>query len=219
MTRATLAPGETSGIVATFNTSAFLGAKAATVTVVFDQPYFAEVRLTVSGEILTDVQFEPSEGFRRGCPGKPAPASGRGLFTGYPDLHIKDVLEPVPTPPRPARWTTSRAGQCPGTDQRRPKSSAPVGERSRAIPPLTPRLIFAPTSGPVFGVSGPRTVAGRGAARSRCTFVRSPPARFRASECCWSAPDEPFEIKNATARDPRFMSPWPRDQKRSTSSK
>ena len=52
---------ETSSIVAKFNTDTFIGQKAATVTVVFDQPSYAEVQLKVSGFIRTDITFEPSE--------------------------------------------------------------------------------------------------------------------------------------------------------------
>lgn len=57
----TLETHETSSIVATLNTSTFIGQKAATVTVVFDQPYYAEVQLKVSGFIRTDVTFDPPE--------------------------------------------------------------------------------------------------------------------------------------------------------------
>ncbi|MCC9644470.1 DUF1573 domain-containing protein [Rhodopirellula sp. JC740] len=57
----TLQTHETSSIVATLNTSTFIGQKAATVTVIFDQPYYAEVQLQVSGFIRTDVTFDPPE--------------------------------------------------------------------------------------------------------------------------------------------------------------
>jgi hypothetical protein len=57
----TLETHETSSIVAKLNTSTFIGQKAATVTVVFDRPYYAEVQLQVSGFIRTDVTFDPPE--------------------------------------------------------------------------------------------------------------------------------------------------------------
>lgn len=57
----TLATHETASIVAKFNTSTFIGAKAATITVVFDQPYYAEVQLQVRGNIRTDITFDPPE--------------------------------------------------------------------------------------------------------------------------------------------------------------
>lgn len=50
---------ETGEVVATFNTRAFLGQRGATIKVVIDKPYFAEVRLRVDGYIRSDVVFDP----------------------------------------------------------------------------------------------------------------------------------------------------------------
>ena len=52
---------ETSAIVAKFNTETFIGQKAATVTVVFDRPSYAEIQLKVKGFIRTDITFDPPE--------------------------------------------------------------------------------------------------------------------------------------------------------------
>lgn len=57
----TLATHETGAIVAKFNTSTFIGSKAATITIVFDQPFYAEVQLQVRGNIRTDITFDPPE--------------------------------------------------------------------------------------------------------------------------------------------------------------
>jgi len=46
-------------ITATLNTNSFLGAKSATITVVIDKPYYAEVQLTVKSYIRCDVVFTP----------------------------------------------------------------------------------------------------------------------------------------------------------------
>ena len=46
-------------IRAKFNTRSFTGKKSATITVVFDQPFPAEVQLNVSGYIRSDVVFHP----------------------------------------------------------------------------------------------------------------------------------------------------------------
>ena len=46
-------------IVAIFNTNAFQGQHGATITVVLDKPFYAEVQLHVSGYIRSDVQIEP----------------------------------------------------------------------------------------------------------------------------------------------------------------
>lgn len=61
LTKDSLATHETAAVVAELNTSTFIGQKAATITVVFDRPYYAEVQLQVSGYIRTDVTFEPPE--------------------------------------------------------------------------------------------------------------------------------------------------------------
>jgi hypothetical protein len=50
---------EKGAIRATFNTKAFLGQRGATVTVVIDRPYYAEVQLHTKGFIRSDVIFEP----------------------------------------------------------------------------------------------------------------------------------------------------------------
>lgn len=46
-------------IVAVFNTDRFLGQKNATITVTFDQPFYAEVQLQISGDIRSDLVLEP----------------------------------------------------------------------------------------------------------------------------------------------------------------
>ncbi len=51
---------ETGEIVASFNTRTFLGQHGATLTVTFDQPFYAEVQLRVAGNIRGDVTFEPA---------------------------------------------------------------------------------------------------------------------------------------------------------------
>jgi hypothetical protein len=56
---ATLNTHETGEIVVVYNTRSFLGAKSATITVTIDKPYYAEVQLTVSGYIRSDVVFDP----------------------------------------------------------------------------------------------------------------------------------------------------------------
>jgi len=61
VTKDTLKTHETGAVVATFNTSTFIGKKGATFTVVFDKPYYAEVQLKVSGYIRTDITFDPPE--------------------------------------------------------------------------------------------------------------------------------------------------------------
>jgi len=52
---------EKTSIIAQLNTRTFLGQKAATITVVFDKPYYAEVQLNVESYIRSDVVFDPGE--------------------------------------------------------------------------------------------------------------------------------------------------------------
>lgn len=59
VTKETLKTYEKSAVVATFNTRSFLGQKSATLTVTFDQPFYAEVQLQVSGYIRSDIVLEP----------------------------------------------------------------------------------------------------------------------------------------------------------------
>jgi hypothetical protein len=59
VTNYTLKTFEKSQVIAVYNTGSFDGAKNATVTVVFDRPYPAEVQLYVSGYIRRDVVFHP----------------------------------------------------------------------------------------------------------------------------------------------------------------
>lgn len=59
VTKNTLKTYETAAVVAKFNTTSFLGHRSATITVVIDKPYYAEVQLRVAGFIRSDVVFEP----------------------------------------------------------------------------------------------------------------------------------------------------------------
>jgi Protein of unknown function (DUF1573) len=57
----TLKSWEKGKVVAAFNTDGFTGQRSATVTVTFDRPQWAEVRLHVKGYIRTDVVLNPSQ--------------------------------------------------------------------------------------------------------------------------------------------------------------
>ena len=61
ITKRDLKTFDKSQIVATYNTRSFLGQKGATITVVFDKPYYAEVQLSIDGYIRSDVVFDPGE--------------------------------------------------------------------------------------------------------------------------------------------------------------
>jgi hypothetical protein len=59
ITQPTLKTWEKGAIVATLNTRSFIGQRSSTLTVVIDKPYYAEVYLTISGNIHGDVDFQP----------------------------------------------------------------------------------------------------------------------------------------------------------------
>jgi len=57
--RRTIKTHETGTIVATYNTHSFLGNRSATITVTINKPFYAEVQLSASGYIRSDVVFSP----------------------------------------------------------------------------------------------------------------------------------------------------------------
>jgi hypothetical protein len=57
--KSTVASGEQGAIRATFNTRSYVGRRSATITVVFDQPSYAEVQLQVRGYVRRDIVFRP----------------------------------------------------------------------------------------------------------------------------------------------------------------
>lgn len=59
ITKNTLKTWEKGAIIATFNTRSYTGQRNATIKVVIDKPFYAEVQLTVGGYIHNDVDFEP----------------------------------------------------------------------------------------------------------------------------------------------------------------
>jgi hypothetical protein len=59
ITKEWLKTWEKGSVVATFNTRSFQGDRKATITVVIDKPFYAEVQLNVAGYIHTDVDFQP----------------------------------------------------------------------------------------------------------------------------------------------------------------
>jgi hypothetical protein len=90
--RKTIPPGETGVILAQFNTRSFIGTKSANITVVFDQPHFAEVQLTVMGNIRSDISTEPGEIRFGDVPvGESREVTVSILHSGSPDWAITDV--------------------------------------------------------------------------------------------------------------------------------
>jgi hypothetical protein len=59
ITKPTLKTWEKGSIVATLNTRSFVGQRNSTLTVIIDKPFYAEVQLTIAGNIHSDVDFQP----------------------------------------------------------------------------------------------------------------------------------------------------------------
>lgn len=79
-------------ILTKYNTRSFLGQRGATVTVIFDKPYYAEVQLNVSGYIRSDVVFDPGEiNFGEVAQFESAEKSLKLNYAGRADWKVKDV--------------------------------------------------------------------------------------------------------------------------------
>ncbi|NND98399.1 MAG: DUF1573 domain-containing protein [Pirellulaceae bacterium] len=92
VTKNLLKTHERGAIIAKFNTDTFIGQKAATITVVFDRPYYAEVQLKVKGFIRTDITFSPNEvAYGEVAPGQSITKNVVITRTGKPDWEITDV--------------------------------------------------------------------------------------------------------------------------------
>ena len=90
-------PGETGSILARFNTGTFRGKKGATLTVIVDQPFYAEGRLRVDGYIRSDMVFHPGTiSFGTVNQGEPTTKSSKVLYAGRSDWEIVDVRSNVP---------------------------------------------------------------------------------------------------------------------------
>ena len=86
-------PSNQSGeIIASLNTDSFIGQKSATVTVIFDRPSYAEVKLNVTGHIRSDITFDPPEvNFGEFRSGEAPERQVMITHVGDPNWEIKDV--------------------------------------------------------------------------------------------------------------------------------
>jgi len=96
-TKDTLKTYETAEIIANIDTRTFLGAKQATIRVVFDKPFPAEVQLHVYCYIRSDVVVEPGEAqFATVTQGTSVRKRLSVTYAGRNDWRIVDVLSPQP---------------------------------------------------------------------------------------------------------------------------
>jgi len=93
----TLKTWETGEIVAEFNTRSFQGSHSATLTVVIDKPYPAEVQLQVYGNVRSDVVFQPgSVQFGAVDQGEEAVQRVTVKYAGRDNWKIEDVRSAFP---------------------------------------------------------------------------------------------------------------------------
>jgi hypothetical protein len=87
----------TGKILVTVDTRSFLGRKDATLTVVFDKPFHAEVPLQIHSYIRSDIVFQPGEvQFGSVEQGKGAKRKVTINYAGRDDWRIKSVRSPRP---------------------------------------------------------------------------------------------------------------------------
>jgi hypothetical protein len=92
LNKQTIRTWEKAELVAQFNTRSFIGNKNAVITVVIDQPYYAEVQLTVQGHIRSDIVTEPGEiNFGEVAVGTQREMPIRISYAGRPDWAVMDV--------------------------------------------------------------------------------------------------------------------------------
>lgn len=92
ITKNTLKSWEKGGILATLNTQSFSGQRNATVTVVIDKPYYAEVQLLVTVNIHSDIEFSPGAvSFGNVDQGTPAEKEVTVTYYGRNTWQIRDV--------------------------------------------------------------------------------------------------------------------------------
>ena len=98
-------PQSTGTIIARFNTSTFTGKRGATLTVIIDQPFYAEARLQVNGYIRSDMVFHPGQlTFDRVQQGESQTRTTKVLYAGKNEWQIVDVVSNKP-------WVMAKATQ------------------------------------------------------------------------------------------------------------
>lgn len=92
ITNDTLKTYEKGAVIAKLNTASFLGHRTATITVVIDKPFYAEVQLQVAGFIRSDVVCDPGVvNFGQVEQGVGAESQVRVTYAGRENWNIVDV--------------------------------------------------------------------------------------------------------------------------------
>lgn len=196
-----IAPHSTGEILALLNTKSFIGQKNAVITVVFDRPYYAEVQLTVSGHIRSDIVTDPGEvRFGELELGESKEIVVRVSYAGRPDWKITDVrgssehLEVRMDP-------TTRQGNVVTVPLRvRLKDTAPAGELLDELTVVTNDSRSGQFSLPLSAtIRSPLTITPHlvslGAVRKGSSTKQKLLVRSK----------KPFEITEVVCEDPRFQ--------------
>lgn len=210
VTKDLLKTGEVGGIVATFNTTTFSGRKNATLTVVFDHPYFAEVQLQVSGNIRTEVMFHPAEiAFGEVSGGQEPEREVKVTFSGRKEWRIEDVRSLCPHLRVRLESPVRRPGMIEYTMRVGLKPSVPVGQLHERLTLVTndPELRSV-----TVGVTG--RIRPQVEVKPDALHLGSLTAGKSAAERLLVRADDPFEITEVECDDPRFTFELPSGSKK-----
>ena len=196
----TLRTHETGEIIAALNTDSFIGQKSATVTVTFDRPSFAEVKLKVSGYIRTDISFDPPEmNFGEFQSGETPEREVTITHVGNPNWEITDVrshcrqlkvrLLSVERSSRKVEYRMSV----------RLEGAMPDGEMRERITLISNDPNFPTTEMLLFGRSEPLvSVSPAAVSLGDVTAEGIKEQRLIVKS------EEPFEVRNVLCEDPRI---------------
>lgn len=200
ITKNNLKTWEKGAIVAQFNTKSFIGKKSAAITVTIDKPYYAEVQLTVTGHIRSDIVVEPGE-VRFGDIDQGAIKSAKlnVSYAGRSDWKIVDVRSQCEHLQVKMQRDAQTGGQISYQLTIGLKESAPVGLLQEEIVLVTNDAQYERVSIPVFAnVLPPLSIAPASLSLGEVLPGEAKQQRFvvRAKQA--------FEITEITCDDPRF---------------
>ncbi|MEM7478610.1 MAG: DUF1573 domain-containing protein [Planctomycetota bacterium] len=186
-------------IVCKFNTDAFIGSKAAVVTVVFDKPVYGEMQLNVKGTIRSDVSTDPGEiQFGDVARGTEKSTSVKISYRGSRPWEIKDVRSENMNLGVQLSPKTNRAGVVEYDMKVRLKPSAPVGSFSDEIILVTNEANFNLVTIPVRGKVPPPLEMSDSVALGTTKVEEVLKSRLIVKG------QSKFAITNITCEDPRF---------------
>ncbi|HEY4311473.1 MAG TPA: DUF1573 domain-containing protein [Pirellulales bacterium] len=134
----TLKTYDETAVVAAFNTRSFLGQRSATLTVVFDKPYYAEVQLQVAGYIRRDIVIHPGEvDLGTVDQGTPVEKQISIAYAGRGDWQITDVKSQSPYVDAQIFETRRDSGQVTYDLKVQLRPDAPAGTISEQLVLLT----------------------------------------------------------------------------------